>query len=112
MAPGRLCSASHRTWPSGELESRKVAPIPAEGPLDATRVVFNAGRGFTEPVGSRPDGRTPEGLVDDMLGNVVEWCRDWSGTFPEEAVQDPLGPPTQRMQKRIRSGDAWRKFFL
>jgi iron(II)-dependent oxidoreductase len=33
-----------------------------------------------ELAGSRPDGATPEGLLD-ITGNVAEWTREPGGTF-------------------------------
>jgi formylglycine-generating enzyme required for sulfatase activity len=28
----------------------------------------------------------------DMIGNVVEWCSDWAGSYPTGSVTDPTGP--------------------
>ena len=60
-----------------------------EGMPDDSRAVFE--KGSTEPVGSRIAGRTPDGL-DDMAGNVWEWCRDLFGDYGEGSSVDPLGP--------------------
>jgi formylglycine-generating enzyme required for sulfatase activity len=46
-----------------------------------------------EPVGSHPRGATPDG-VEDLAGNVWEWCRDWFDVYqPGSTIDaDPLGP--------------------
>ena len=41
----------------------------------------------------------------DMIGNVSEWCRDWSGPYPNGAVTDPTGPT--RGSFRISRGGCW-----
>jgi len=47
--------------------------------------------GWTSPVGSHPAGASALGL-QDMAGNVGEWCNDWYSDYGAEAVSDPLGP--------------------
>ncbi|MEO5656684.1 MAG: SUMF1/EgtB/PvdO family nonheme iron enzyme [Nitrospiria bacterium] len=40
--------------------------------------------GDTMPVGSFPEGRSPEG-IDDLAGNVYEWVADWYQPYPGNA---------------------------
>ena len=65
-------------------------PWADDQPLTSDRAVFDTSG--TARVGSKPAGRTPEQL-DDMVGNVWEWCRDLHADYPTptSSVWDPLG---------------------
>ena len=55
---------------------------------------LDPGDGFLEiaPVGSFPDGRTPDGIVD-LAGNVDEWVLDYySPEHPRVSAVNPRGP--------------------
>ena len=63
--------------------------------------------GFLElaPVGSFPDGRTPDG-IDDLAGNVQEWVHDWfAPQYPEASAHNPRGPDVG--EHRITRGGSY-----
>ncbi|MEI6654464.1 MAG: SUMF1/EgtB/PvdO family nonheme iron enzyme [Verrucomicrobiota bacterium] len=57
---------------------------------------------YTSPVGSF--AASGYGLYD-MVGNVCEWCWDWSRTYPVTAQTDPRGP--DKGTDRVTRGDSW-----
>ena len=54
------------------------------------------------PVGTHPDGNTPDG-ISDMAGNVSEWVFDWFSEYTEEAQINPIGPDEGKY-KILRGG--------
>ncbi len=74
-----------RTYPWGNEE-------PGE-----TRANFGPMLQGLKPVGSFPQGRTPEGVFD-LAGNIGEWCADYydaddyRGSHSGGLVEDPQGP--------------------
>ncbi len=44
----------------------------------------------------------------DMHGNVMEWCQDWLGNYPDGTVQDPVGPQTGT--SRVIRGGGWTSY--
>jgi iron(II)-dependent oxidoreductase len=65
---------------------------------------FGCGRHSPAPVGSKPEGASPEG-VHDLLGNAAEWVADWY-----HASYDTLGPhrdpsgPDKGTRRVVRGG--------
>ncbi len=60
----------------------------------------------TSPVGAYPRGNSPFG-IEDMAGNVWEWCFDFFETYKEKPRLNPKGGPASS-GKRIYRGGSWK----
>jgi formylglycine-generating enzyme required for sulfatase activity len=62
----------------------------------------------SSPVGAFPFGASPFG-VEDMAGNVWEWCQDFFEPYRGIAKIDPRGPTAGA--KRVLRGGSWKSRF-
>ncbi len=100
-------SADGRTYPWGEhLESGDLANLADRNTrLPWADPTINDGFAETSPVGSYPRGASPFGL-EDMAGNVWEWCLDCMAPYPGKERTNPRGPTDG--PKRLYRGGSWK----
>ncbi|MFM2166296.1 MAG: hypothetical protein RIS79_667 [Verrucomicrobiota bacterium] len=72
------------------------------GELDAIAWWSGNSAGKPHPVKQR--GANGWGL-NDMMGNVYEWCSDWYGDYPTRSVTDPTGASSGSC--RVFRGGSW-----
>ena len=73
-------------------------------PLDELRANYTRKWGRPTPAGDYPNGRSVEG-VDDLLGNVWEWCSDWYGGYSRDKEENPVG--AKAGGEKILRGGSW-----
>jgi formylglycine-generating enzyme required for sulfatase activity len=59
----------------------------------------------TSPVGTYPKGASPFG-IEDLAGNVLEWCLDGFGPYKGTDILNPRGPRVGG--KRVYRGGSWK----
>ena len=67
--------------------------------------VIDDGFAETAPIGSYPKGSSPFG-IDDLAGNVFEWCLDGFEPYRGKERTNPRGPA--EAPKRVYRGGSWK----
>jgi formylglycine-generating enzyme required for sulfatase activity len=96
-----------RTFPWGEiLDSGQFANFADRRTSFAWRdIEIDDGYAETSPVGAYPRGASPFG-IEDMAGNVWEWCLDFLVPYNGKERVNPRGPETGT--KRVYRGGSWK----
>ncbi len=102
--------SDNRTYPWGErLDSGEYANFAdRRTSFPWSDRTIDSGFAETAPVGSFPRGASPFG-VEDMSGNVFEWCLDFFDMYRGSTRTNPRGPTSG--QKRICRGGSWKSRF-
>jgi hypothetical protein len=77
--------------------------------IDCEHAQYAGCGGIIVPVGSKPKGASPYGVLD-MAGNVWEWVADWydSGYYSQSPGRNPPGPDSGK--SRVLRGGSWGNF--
>ncbi len=100
-----------RTYPWGEAVGRSDLANFADANTSFawSDKNVNDGHAETSPVGAFPRGASPFG-VEDLAGNVWEWCGDYYEAYKSGAERvNPSGPKTGL--QRILRGGSWKTRF-
>ncbi len=100
----------NRTFPWGEALGRGDLTNFADcnTAFDWSDRSINDGFAETAPVGSYPAGLSPFG-IEDMAGNVWEWCLDFYESYKGGERVNPRGPISG--VRRVYRGGSWRSRF-
>jgi formylglycine-generating enzyme required for sulfatase activity len=73
-------------------------------PLNESLANYHSKIRHPTPQGQYPKGRSVEG-IDDLLGNVGEWCSDWYGGYSADRQENPLG--ALNGEAKVLRGGSW-----
>ncbi len=93
-------------WEYG-CRTKTTGPYGGTGRLDDMGWYNRNSGSKTHPVAEKKPNAW--GLYD-MHGNVWEWCADWYGDYPSDAVTDPVGPASG--VNRVLRGGSFRSALL
>ena len=96
---GRFDLPTEAQW---EYACRAGNPGDDDGDLGAKAWYSENSDGKTHPVGQKLANAWG---LQDMLGNVWEWCADWYGNYSQGAAADPTGPASG--SSRLFRGGSW-----
>jgi formylglycine-generating enzyme required for sulfatase activity len=103
-APGYRLPTEAEWEYAAQFNDERLYPWGNTPPAPCVHANYDDCLGWTAPVGSHPAGASALGL-QDLAGNVWEWCNDWWGTYEAEAVTDPPGPAGG--SNRVIRGGSW-----
>jgi formylglycine-generating enzyme len=84
--------------------TKKLPALPYRPDVKWTPFSWDDGYVFTSPVGSFKANAF--GLYD-MIGNVWQWCSDWSWYYAKGPATDPKGAKPQTGGTRVLRGGSW-----
>jgi len=107
-AGGRLPTEAEWERSARGLTDQRRYPWGDE-PVDEDRAIYGRMAYGPDPVGSRPNGASPEGVLD-LAGNVWEWCGDRydSKAYAQLPAESPhMAMTTDARVRAVKRGGSW-----